>query len=85
MRPPSAWELCRHRTRISSFSPDLDAAVNLLHLVDVSASVAGPLTTAPLMMSKREPWHWHMSVVPVSRPPDSGQARSAQVQRSSNA
>ena len=50
-----------------------------------SASVAGPSMTAPVVMSNREPWHWHMSVMPVRRPPDSGHARSAQVQRSSNA
>jgi len=33
-----------------------------------SASVAGPLITAPLVMSNREPWHWHMIVVPTSKP-----------------
>ena len=38
----------------------------------MSASVAGPLITAPVVMSNREPWHWHMIVVPVSKPPESG-------------
>jgi len=40
---------------------------------------------APVVMSNREPWHWHRIVVPTRRPPESGQAGSAQVQRSSNA
>ena len=31
--------------------------------------VAGPFMTAPVAMSNREPWHWHMMIVPVSRPP----------------
>ena len=35
----------------------------------LSAWVAGPLITAPVAMSNREPWHWHMIVVPVSKPP----------------
>jgi hypothetical protein len=44
----------------------LNAVLDLLHLVHpVRASVAGPLTTAPLVMSNRDPWHWHMTVVPV--------------------
>ena len=45
----------------------------------------GVSAAAPVAMSNREPWHWHMSVVPASSPPDSGHAWSAQVQRSSNA
>jgi hypothetical protein len=32
-------------------------------------------------MSNREPWHWHMIVVPVSRLPDNGHTSSAHVQR----
>ena len=48
-------------------------------------SVAGPLITAPVVMSNREPWHWHMSVVPVSSPPESGHGASPHGQRSSNA
>ena len=62
---------CRRRPRRTSYT--------------LSGSVAGPLITAPVVTSNREPWHWHISVVPVSRPPDSGHDRSAQVQRSSNA
>jgi len=38
----------------------------------LSGRDAGPLTTAPVVMSNSEPWHWHMIVVPVSRPPESG-------------
>ena len=38
----------------------------------LSACVAGPLITEPVVMSKREPWHWHMIVVPVSSPAESG-------------
>jgi hypothetical protein len=26
----------------------------------LSGSVAGPLITAPVVMSNREPWHWHI-------------------------
>jgi len=63
----------------------VNAAFDLLDLVHVEWLVAGPLITAPVDMSNREPWHWHMIVVPVSRPPESGQASSVQVQRSSNA
>ena len=29
---------------------------------------AGPRSTAPEVTSNCEPWHWHMIVVPVSRP-----------------
>ena len=32
------------------------------------------------MTSKREPWHWHKSVVPVRSPPDSGHGSSVHVQ-----
>ena len=46
---------------------------------------AGPRTTAPVVTSNSEPWHWHMIVVPVSSPPDSGHELATQVQRSSNA
>jgi hypothetical protein len=49
----------------------------------LSASVAGPLITAPVVMSNREPWHWHMIVVPVSGPPESGHAWSVQVHNAS--
>src|SRR5216684_7978197 len=49
----------------------------------LSASVAGPLITAPVVMSNREPWHWHMIVVPVSRPPESGHTWSVQVHNAS--
>jgi pimeloyl-ACP methyl ester carboxylesterase len=42
----------------------------------LSAWVAGPLITAPVAMSNREPWHWHMIVVPVSKPPESGHRSS---------
>lgn len=45
----------------------------------------GPLITAPVAMSNREPWHWQMIVVLVSIPPESGHDSSAQVQGSSNA
>lgn len=51
----------------------------------VRAFVAGPLITAPDVMSNREPWHWHMIVVPFSKPPESGHDASEQVQRSSKA
>jgi hypothetical protein len=45
----------------------VNAAFDLLDLVHVEWLVAGPLITAPVDMSNREPWHWHMIVVPVSR------------------
>ena len=42
-----------------------------------NASLAGPLITAPVVMSNREPWHWHMIVIPTRRPPESGHASGA--------
>src|SRR5262249_9400322 len=48
-----------------------------------SAVVAGPLITAPEEISNREPWHWHIIALSVSRPAESGHAWSLQVQRSS--
>jgi hypothetical protein len=50
-----------------------------------SGLVAGPLITAPVVISNLEPWHWHMMVVPASRPPESGHPSLVQVQMSSNA
>ena len=38
----------------------------------LSGRDAGPLTTAPVVTSNSEPWHWHMIVVPVSSPPERG-------------
>jgi hypothetical protein len=38
----------------------------------LSGRAAGPRTTAPVVTSNSEPWHWHMIMVPVSKPPESG-------------
>jgi hypothetical protein len=74
------------RGRLSSRSvSDLDAVFDLLNLVEVNCLGRRPVDHGTGRVSNREPWHWHMTVVPVSRPPDSGRAASAQVQRSSNA
>jgi hypothetical protein len=48
-----------------------------------SGLVAGARNTAPEVTSNCEPWHWHMSVVPVSSPDESGHASCGQ--RSSKA
>ena len=38
----------------------------------LSALIAGPLIAAPVAMSKREPWHWHIIVVPRASPRRAG-------------
>ena len=73
---------CRHVVPLPLSGPHLDVACLLADWC-ASASVAGPRSTAPVVTSNREPWHWHMMVVPVSSPADSGQASC--VQRSSKA
>jgi len=64
---------------------DLNAVFDLLHPVHIECVGRRSVDDGAGRDVEPEPWHWHMIVVPVSRPADSGQACSAQVQRSSNA
>jgi hypothetical protein len=61
---------CTFTIAVSAFcafrasGPQLNVAFTSRTSYTFSALVAGPLITAPVVMSKSEPWHWHMIVVP---------------------
>jgi hypothetical protein len=81
-------EWLRRDNRLADARTQLRTAHEMLDAMGLAAfaeRAAGPLTTAPVVTSNSEPWHWHVIVVPASNPPDSGHAWPAQVQRSSNA
>jgi hypothetical protein len=65
--------------------PDAEAAVGDLHLVHVERPGRRAADRGAGGHVNSEPWHWHIIVVPVSKPPDSGHEAPGQVQRSSNA